>query len=176
MRLASLEARALAVAGNADGAAVALANAERARDEIRGPDEMPGIFSFPTAKQLTYAGTTHLAIGGAGHVRQAIDCAEAAVGLYRGAPADDRSTFDLVAAHLDLARGYMLAGDMDATEALLAAVLGSGPEQLSASILTRLEALAGELGAAQYRGSSRIAHLRERITSAATPVPLPAAE
>lgn len=110
VRLASLEARALAVAGDAQGAVAALVTAEQARDAMQGPDVMPGVFSFPTAKQLTYAGTTHLAIGGPGHVQQAIDCAGTAVDLYRVAAADDRSTFDLLAANLDLARGYMLAG------------------------------------------------------------------
>ena len=97
VRLASLEARALAVAGDAQGAVAALVTAEQARDAMQGPDVMPGVFSFPTAKQLTYAGTTHLAIGGPGHVQQAIDCAGTAVDLYRVAAADDRSTFDLLA-------------------------------------------------------------------------------
>ncbi|MEX2969533.1 XRE family transcriptional regulator [Streptomyces sp. C184] len=176
VRLASLEARALAVAGDAQGAVAALVTAEHARDAMPGPDVMPGVFSFPTAKQLTYAGTTHLAIGGPSHVQQAIDCAETAVGLYRVAAADDRSTFDLLAANLDLARGHMLAGETDAAEVLLGVVLDFGPAQLSASILNRLGAVAGELGAAQYRGSPRIAHLRERILSATKPAALPAAD
>ncbi|MFE7313904.1 XRE family transcriptional regulator [Streptomyces sp. NPDC057555] len=175
VRLASLEARALAVAGNAYEASVALAAAERARGAMRARDEMPGIFGFPAAKQLTYAGTTHLAIGGARNVRRAIECAESAVGLYREAAADDRSTFDLLAAHLDLVRGHMLAGDLDSAETVLVAVLDSGPEQLSASILNRLDTLSRELGAAQYRGSKRIAHLRERIMNAAPPAASPAA-
>ncbi|MGW8557961.1 XRE family transcriptional regulator [Streptomyces tubercidicus] len=176
VRLASLEARALAVAGDAEGAAAALVTAEQARDAMQEPDVMPGVFCFPTAKQLTYAGTTHLAIGGRSHAQQAIDCAETAVDLYRLAAADDRSTFDLIAAHLDLARGRMLAGEADAAEVLLGVVLDSGPGQLSASIVNRLEALAGELGAAQYRGSPRIAHLRERLVNAAVPAKLPAAD
>jgi hypothetical protein len=55
-------------------------------------------------------------------------------------------------------------------------VLDSGPGQLSASILNRLGALASELGAAQYRGSPQIAHLRERIVNAATPAAVSAAD
>ncbi|WP_432146715.1 XRE family transcriptional regulator [Streptomyces sp. bgisy084] len=176
VRLASLEARALAVAGDAQGAVAALMTAEQARDAMQGPDVMPGVFGFPPAKQFTYAGTTHLAIGGPGHVQQAIDCAGTAVDLYGMAAAEDRSTFDLLAANLDLARGHLLAGEADATEVLLGAVLDSGPGQLSASILNRLGALAGELGAAQYRGSPGIAHLRERIVNAAMPAALSAAD
>jgi hypothetical protein len=90
--------------------------------------------------------------------------------------ADDRSTFDLLAAHLDLARGHMLAGNTDAIEALLGTVLESSTGGLSASILTRLNGLADELGAAQYRGSRQVAHLRERILDAATLAALPAAD
>lgn len=176
VRLASLEARALAVAGDAQGAVAALVTAEQARDAMQSPDVMPGVFSFPTAKQLTYAGTTHLAIGGTSHVQRAIDCAETAVDLYRVTAADDRSTFDLLAAKLDLARAHMLAGETDAAEVLLGVVLDSGPGQLSASILNRLGALAGELGAPQYRGSPQIAHLRERIVNAAMPAAVSAAD
>lgn len=176
VRLASLEARALAVAGDVHGAGAALAIAESARDAMRDPDEIPGIFSFPAAKQMTYAGTTYLAMGSPGHVRQAIQCAEAAVDLYRSVVADDRSTFDLLAAHLDLVRGRMLAGDLDGAESVLGTVLDSGPEQLSASIVSRLHVLAGELGAPQYRGSTRTTQLRERIMSTAAPAALPAAD
>lgn len=175
VRLASLEARALAVAGDAQGAVAALMTAEKVRDAMKGPDMMPGVFGFPTAKQFTYAGTMHLAIGGPKHVRQAIDCAETAVNLYHAAAPDDRSTFDLLAANLDLARGRMLAGETEAAEVLLGAVLDSGPGQLSASILNRLGALADELGAAQYRGSPQIAHLRARIVHAAVPAAASAA-
>jgi transcriptional regulator with XRE-family HTH domain len=163
VRLASLEGRALAVAGDVRGATAALVTAERAREAMRGADAMPGIFSFPTAKQLTYVGTTRLAMGGPRNVQRAIECAGTAVDLYRRTRADDRSTFDLLAAHLDLARGHMLAGNTEAAEALLGTVLGSSTGGLSASILTRLNGLAGELGCAQYRGSPRVAQLRERI-------------
>ncbi|AZQ72601.1 MULTISPECIES: helix-turn-helix domain-containing protein [Streptomyces] len=167
VRLASLEARALAAAGDRQGASAALRRAEHARDAL-SDDAAPGIFSFPHPKQLTYAGTTHLSIGDRSNVQQAINSAAAAIDLYRDAAADDRSTGDLLAAHLDLARGHMLAGHMDATEGMLTFVLDSPGGLLSASILRRLSALSGELGAQQYRGSPRVAELRERIHSTTT--------
>ncbi|MFF4739699.1 hypothetical protein ACFY2W_28005 [Streptomyces sp. NPDC001262] len=132
------------------------------------------MFSFPRAKQLAYAGTTHLSLGGSDNVRQAIGCAAAAVDLYRDTDADDRSTGDLLAAHLDLARGHMLAGDIDAAETMLTVVLDSPPPLLSASIRRRLSGLGNDLTAAQYRGASHVAHLRERIRSTATSTALPA--
>ncbi|MZE77299.1 helix-turn-helix domain-containing protein [Streptomyces xinghaiensis] len=175
-RLASLEARALAVAGDPRGAATALVTAERARETMRGGDEVPGIFSFPDAKQFTYAGTTHLAIGGDHNVRHAIEAAETAVDLYREAADDDRSTFDLLAARLDLAQGHLFAGDLDAAAVLLGSVLSSPPGQLSASIVTRLGKFASQLGAAKYRGSPQVAALRERMKSTAEHIAAPAAD
>ncbi|GAA0413298.1 XRE family transcriptional regulator [Streptomyces luteireticuli] len=167
-RLASLEARALGMAGDRHGATAALLKAERARNALQNSEETPGIFSFPHAKQLTYAGTTHLSLGDRSNVRQAIDSAAAAIDLYRDSDTDDRSTGDLLAAHLDLVRGHILAGDVDAAETMLTFVLDSPPSLLSASILRRLAGLSDELGADQYRGSPCVAHLREHIMSITT--------
>ncbi|GAB2788455.1 helix-turn-helix domain-containing protein [Streptomyces daliensis] len=176
VRLASLEARALAVAGDQRGAAAALATAAQARDAMCEPDEMPGVFSFPAAKQLAYAGTTYLAIGGAHNVQQAVEAAQAAVGLYRSTTDDDRSVGDLHAAHLDLARCHMVAGEIDATEAMIGFVPKTPPGHLSASIRPRLSDLADELGAAQYRGAPQVAHLSDRIRSTTHRVALRAAD
>ncbi|MFG2226044.1 helix-turn-helix transcriptional regulator [Streptomyces sp. NPDC048644] len=172
-RLASLEARALAAGRDQRGAVRALARAERLREKMNGEDEVPGIFSFPVAKQAAYAGTTHLALGGEIHVQQAIMSAETAVRLYRGAENDDRSVGDLFAAHVDLARGHMMAGDVDGTEAMLGYVLNARPETRSASIARRLGDLGEELSARAYRGSPQVANLRERLQEAAVRNPLP---
>ncbi|MGA4844629.1 hypothetical protein [Streptomyces sp. G45] len=52
-------------------------------------------------------------------------------------------------------------------------VLRGPVDQLSASIVKRLGKLAGELGTAQYRGSSQVAQLCERIMTTARPMALP---
>ncbi|MEW2525914.1 XRE family transcriptional regulator [Streptomyces sp. NPDC047071] len=162
-RLASLEARSLALAGDKASAAIALADAERSREEMLGRDDAPGVFAFPAAKQFAYAGTTHLAIGGRGHVRQAIASAGTAIRLYRGAEADDQSVGDLFAAHLDLARGHMLLDDLDGTEAMVGFVLEAPVERVSASIVRRLVDLGRELSGRQYGGTAQVTQLRERI-------------
>lgn len=162
-RLASLEARALAIVGDRGGAVTALGDAERAREGLPAQDEAPGIFTFPSAKQFAYAGTTHLAVGGRAHVRRAIASATNAIGLYREAETADQSVGDLFAAHVDLARGYLLLGDLDGTESMLDFVLGSPPERMSASIVRRLSALGQELGTAQYGGAAHAVHLRARL-------------
>ncbi|GGW33359.1 hypothetical protein GCM10010503_06740 [Streptomyces lucensis JCM 4490] len=174
-RLASLEARALAIVGDRAGAVAALAGAECAREAMRGHDEVPGIFAFPAAKQFAYAGTSHLAVGGREHVQQAIASADTAIRLYRSAEDDDQSVGDLFAAHVDLARGHMLLGDLDGTEAMLGFVLGSPPERMSASIVRRLTALGHELSEPQYGGAAQAVHLRERLQHTAVLAAAPAA-
>ncbi|MEU6383093.1 XRE family transcriptional regulator [Streptomyces bauhiniae] len=162
-RLASLEARALAHQGDCAGASAALAEAERHRDAMSGQDEMPGIFAFPGAKQFAYAGTTQLAVGGREQVQRAITSAKAAIQLYCCAEDDDQSVGDLFAAHLDLARGHLLLGDLEGTEVMLEYVLGSAPERMSASIVRRITDLGRELNGPQYLGTAHAAHLRERL-------------
>ncbi|MET8688940.1 helix-turn-helix transcriptional regulator [Streptomyces sp. NPDC004732] len=176
VRLASLEARALAVAGDRAGAIESLNEAERVREGVEDGTEAPGIFSFPVAKQFAYAGTTRLAMGGQRNVRLAIKCARTAVDLYQSSAGDDQSTGDLLAAHLDIGRGHMLMGELDATESVLSFVLDRPPGRLSASIITRLGALVRELRTAQYRGSPQITRLCERIKNTATHAALPAAD
>ncbi|MFG2117858.1 helix-turn-helix transcriptional regulator [Streptomyces sp. NPDC048710] len=175
VRLACLEARAQAMVGNRAGALAALEDAERCRGAMVGHDEVPGLFTFPAAKQFAYAGTTRLALGGRKHVEQAIVSADTAISLYRGAEDDDRSVGDLFAAHVDLARGHLLLGDLDGTEAMLGFVLDSPPERMSASIARRLTALGGELEGPQYGGVVQAAHLRERLQHTAVLAASPAA-
>jgi len=174
-RLASLEARALAIVGDRVGVVAALADAERSREAMVGRDEVPGIFAFPAAKQFTYAGTSYLAVGGRDHVQQAIVSADTAIRLYRSAEDDDQSVGDLFAAHVDLARGHLLLGDLDGTETVLGFVLDSSPERMSASIVRRLIALGRELSGPQYGGAAQAAHLRERLHHTAVLAASPAA-
>ncbi|MFD3565023.1 helix-turn-helix domain-containing protein [Streptomyces sp. NPDC058686] len=174
-RLASLEARALAIAGDQAGAAAALLDAEHARDTMRGYDDAPGVFAFPAAKQFAYAGTTHLAIGGRDHVQQAIASASTAVRLYRSAENDDQSVGDLFAAHVDLARGHLLLEDVEGAEAMLGFVLEAPPERVSASIVRRLVDLGRELNAPQYGGAAQATQLRERLQHTAVLAARPAA-
>lgn len=175
-RLASLEARALAIVGDRVGAVAAPADAERAREAMTGKDEVPGVFTFPSAKQFAYAGTSHLAVGGRVHVQQAIVSADAAIRLYRSAEDDDQSVGDLFAAHVDLARCHLLLGDSDGTEVMLEFVFAAPPGRMSASIMRRLTALAGELGEPQYGRAVQAAYLRERLQHTAVLTAPPAAE
>ncbi|WP_241740856.1 hypothetical protein [Streptomyces sp. L2] len=174
-RLASLEARALAIAGDSAGALTALSDADRYREAVSGRDEVLGVFDFPAAKQFAYAGTTLLAVGGQEHVQRAIVSAETAIRLYRSADGDDQSVGDLFAAHLDLAGGHLLLGDLDGTEKMLGFVLQSAPERMSASIVRRLIVLGRELGGPQYGGAAQAVDLRDRLQHTVVRTSLPAA-
>ncbi|MEU2510007.1 XRE family transcriptional regulator [Streptomyces sp. NPDC007863] len=174
-RLASLEARALAIVGDSAGALAALSDAERSREAVSGRDEVPGVFDFPVAKQFAYAGTTLLAVGGQERIQKAIASAETAIRLYRSADGDDQSVGDLFASHLDLAHGHLLLGDLDGAEEMLGFVVTASPERMSASIVRRLTVLGRELEGPQYGGAAQAVHLRDRLQHTAVRASLPAA-
>jgi hypothetical protein len=159
-RLLSLEARARAAEGDNHSALRVLALAHEARGDA-GPDELPGVFSFPEAKQWAYAGTTLLALGSDEQIRHAISASNRAVELYQAGPEGDRSPCDLQAAHLDLATAYLASGDVEGAGAKLSEVFGA--EGYTASITIRLRNLAALLGSEPYRGAQSAADLRAHI-------------
>ncbi|HBF81708.1 MAG TPA: hypothetical protein DD420_17765 [Streptomyces sp.] len=122
---------------------------------------MPGVFSFPEAKQWAYAGTTLLAVGGDEQIRQAVSASDRAVELYQAGPEGDRSLGDLQAAHLDLATAYLASGDVEGAGAKLSEVFGA--EGYTASITIRLRNLAALLGSEPYRGAQSAVDLRAHI-------------
>ncbi|MFE3147158.1 XRE family transcriptional regulator [Streptomyces sp. NPDC059218] len=159
-RLLSLEARARAAAGDNRSALRTLALAHEARGAA-GPDELPGVFSFPEAKQWAYAGTTLLAVGGDEQTRHAISASNRAVELYQAGPEGDRSPGDLQAAHLDLATAYLASGEVEGAGMKLSEVFTA--EGYTASITIRLRNLAALLGSEPYRGAQSAVDLREHI-------------
>ena len=164
-RLLSLQARAAAALG--DGPA-ALRAIEAAADARTGPglNELPGIFSFPEAKQWTYAGTALLALNSSSYVGRAIAASTRAIALYEGAPSLDQSSGDLLAGHLDLANAYLARGDGDAAQESLTAVLTASPDRYTASIARRLNTLSNRLSSPVYSGSSLLSGLRENVREA----------
>ncbi|NYI05551.1 XRE family transcriptional regulator [Allostreptomyces psammosilenae] len=162
-RLASLEARACARVGDAEGALAALRVSQEARHLLGGGEQSGGgVFEFPEAKQWAYAGTTLLTIGGA-HLGAAIDASTRAVELYRTAPDADRSSGDLLAAHVDLAGAHLAVGDLDATRVMAEVVLGAPVERRTASILRRMHGLAESLSPPARSGSPVARTVRSEI-------------
>ncbi|MFD8378947.1 XRE family transcriptional regulator [Streptomyces sp. NPDC059679] len=164
-RLLSLEARAIAALGDRASALRAVEAAKDARSAYASGVELPGVFTFPEAKQWTYAGTTLLALGGR-HVGRAIEASSRAIVLYESAPQEDQSSGDIQAARLDLATAHLANGDIDGLRDKLITVLEMEPGRRTASISKRLLAVSARLSEPVYAGSPMVLDLRENVREA----------
>ncbi|WP_244257371.1 XRE family transcriptional regulator [Kitasatospora cineracea] len=164
-RLLGLEARAAAALGDSAGALRAVEAAEAARSAVAAVD-LPGVFTFPEAKQWTYAGTALLALGSRRHVNRAIEASSRAITLYESAPQQEQSSGDLLAARLDLASAHLAHGDLDGVQEKLSVVLDAAPDRRTASISSRLRALSTRLAQPAYAGSPVVLRLRENVREA----------
>ncbi|MFI6152430.1 XRE family transcriptional regulator [Kitasatospora sp. NPDC051170] len=164
-RLLSLEARAAAALGDHTSALRAVEMAGAARSTVATID-LPGVFTFPEAKQWTYTGTALLALRSRPHVNHAIEASTRAIAMYESAPRQEQSSGDLLAAHLDLAHAHLAHGDLDGVQAKLAVVLGAAPDRRTASISSRLRALRAALAEPVYSGSPLALSLRENVAEA----------
>ncbi|MBB4925887.1 hypothetical protein FHR34_004880 [Kitasatospora kifunensis] len=165
-RLLSLEARATAALGDNANALRAIVAAEAARSAAVSVVDLPGVFTFPEAKQWTYAGTSLLALGSRAHVNRAIEASSKAIILYECAPQPEQSSGDLLAAHLDLSNAHLAHGDLDGVQANLSIVLDTVPGRRTASINRRLQALSSRLDQPAYAGSPLVLSLRENVREA----------
>ncbi|MEZ0088974.1 DNA-binding XRE family transcriptional regulator [Streptacidiphilus sp. EB129] len=165
-RLFSLEARAAAAFGDSANALRAVSAAAAAQSAAACVVDLPGVFTFPEAKQWTYAGTTLLALGSRAHVNRAIEVSSKAIALYESAPQQEQSSGDLLAARLDLSNAHLAHGDLDAVQANLSIVLDAAPGRRTASISTRLQALSSRLAQPAYAGSPLVLSLRENVREA----------
>ncbi|MFJ9696650.1 helix-turn-helix domain-containing protein [Kitasatospora sp. NPDC101183] len=164
-RLLSLEARATAALGDHASALRAVETAGAARSTATAID-LPGVFTFPEAKQWAYTGTALLALHSRPHVNRAIEASARAIAMYESAPRQEQSSGDLLAAHLDLANAHLAHGDLDGVQAKLAVVLGAAPDRRTASISSRLRALSALLTEPAYSGSPLALSLRENVAEA----------
>ncbi|MFJ2867113.1 helix-turn-helix transcriptional regulator [Kitasatospora sp. NPDC087314] len=152
-RLFSLEARAAAALGDRSTAARAVESAHTARCDSPVAVDVPGIFTFPEAKQWAYAGTALLALGGRGNVGRAIEASSQAITLYESGPQRERSSGDLLAARLDLANAHLADGDLDGVQEKVLLVLDAAPERRTAKAPAHLEAAFREVRTRELPGS-----------------------
>ncbi|MBT2401711.1 helix-turn-helix transcriptional regulator [Streptomyces sp. ISL-100] len=165
-RLLSLEARASAACGDQAGTLRAVQSAQDARQRPLALAELPGVFTFPEAKQWAYAGTALLALGSRQHVSRAIAASSQAITLYQSAPERDQSSGDLLASHLDLATAHLAGGDLDGARDKLMVVLEAAPERRTASISSRLHAFGDLLAQPAYARSVSARSLRDNLQEA----------
>lgn len=118
-RLAAIEARTLARAGDTPAALEAMSRANHARELPDRADRLSsvgGILTFPHVKQMYYAGSTLVL---AGEVAQGERACTDVISSYETGPLDQRSYGDEAIARVDLAVARLLGDDLDgASEAL----------------------------------------------------------
>lgn len=128
VRLAAIEARALARLGETTAALTAIESAQRAREAEDRNDELArfgGLLTFPVAKQLYYAGSALTIAGHPDAERLALD----AIWHYETGPPEERSYGDEALARIDVATARLGANDLDGAGAVLAPVLELPPAQ-----------------------------------------------
>ncbi|WP_161962346.1 helix-turn-helix transcriptional regulator [Nocardioides speluncae] len=129
IRLAAIEGRSAARAGDADRARAALSDLFRAQEAANDTDEivdLGGILSFPAAKQQYYIGST---LGLLGDHEAAEHHATAAIAAYESGPAHERSYGDEALARLDVVNSRVAAGDVDGAAEAAAPLLALPPDQ-----------------------------------------------
>lgn len=162
-RLAAIEARALARAGDAAGAVAAVRQAQRAREQSTRPDALAdfgGVLTFPYVKQLYYAGST-LAL--AGKYADAEQAALEAIRLYETGPQVQRSYGDEALARVAVAIARAASDDLEGAHAALEPVLALPSGQRIRQIASGLERVRLHLALPRYTGSASARDLTRDI-------------
>lgn len=152
-RLAAIEARALARAGDAVGAAAAVQQAQQAREQTTHRDALAdfgGILTFPYVKQLYYAGS---ALALAGRYADAERAALEAIRLYETGPLAQRSYGDEALARVAVAIARAANDDLEGAHAALAPVLDLPSAQRIRQVASGLERVRLQLTSPRYTGS-----------------------
>ncbi|WP_160051667.1 hypothetical protein [Nocardiopsis sp. FR26] len=171
VRLASIEARAHARVGNAEGVETALAAAASARETADHPDEYGGMMAFPVEKQLFYGSTCQVWLGGQPRMHRAAREASQAVSMFEQAPPGQRRIGEMCLARLDLAAARLGSGELDGTAEQVHAVFTDAANRRTDSVRRRLQQVRTQLEAPRMRTSPLAAALRDEIIEFCAPPP-----
>ncbi|MBC2908149.1 hypothetical protein [Streptomyces cupreus] len=139
IRLTSIKARAYGQLQQAGDAIAALHTADSMRDRMAIGDDLPGgMMAFPQEKQLFYASSTHLWLGGSQHLSNAEARAEEAVGMFEAAPPESRRLGEMSLARMDLAMARLNRGDLDGAALQVYDVLGVNARRRTESVRKRV--------------------------------------
>ncbi len=166
-RLRCGEAQCLANLGDSRAANAALDRAEQARDEIRRPDSLGGLFGFSRAKQSYYAGSSLIWLQGGHDAERASREAVTAIELWQAGPEEERSLDDERLAHIYLATARVQLDDVEGAADAIAPVLSLPLEDQISWIVKRADRLAGMLSAPRYAGNSTASETVEAINALA---------
>ncbi|MFD5914885.1 helix-turn-helix domain-containing protein [Streptomyces tuirus] len=167
-RLRCGEAQCLANLGDSKAANATLDAAESAREQIRRPDSLSGLFGFSRAKQSYYAGSSLIWLQGGHDAERAAREATAAIELWQSGPAEERSLDDERLAHIYLATARVQLDDVEGAAEALAPVLSLPLEDQISWIVKRMERVAGMLSSSRYAGNRTAAETAEAINALTT--------
>jgi transcriptional regulator with XRE-family HTH domain len=164
-RLRCGEAQCLANLGDSNAANTNLDAAESARERIRRPDSLSGLFGFSRAKQSYYAGSSLIWLEGGRDAERAAREASTAIELWRSGPAKERSLDDERLAHIYLATARVQLDDIEGAAEALAPVLSLPVEDQISWIVKRMERVAGMLSSSRYAGNQTASETVEAINA-----------
>ncbi len=166
VRLASLEARALARMGDGHEARAALGRAAEARERVALDDDPGGMLAFPLAKQLYSASSAILWLT---PTRTSLQAAErdaaTAVALLAALPEGQRRVGEESLARTDVALARILRGDLDGAVSEIRIVIEISSVRRVESAMRRLTQVLTILDRPAYRGQALAAELRDQIRS-----------
>jgi transcriptional regulator with XRE-family HTH domain len=166
-RLRCGEAQCLANLGDSRAANAALDAAESARERIRRPDSLEGLFGFSRAKQSYYAGSSLIWLEGGHDAERAQSEALEAIALWQSGPVAERSLDDERLAHIYLATARVQLDDVEGAADALAPVLSLPVEDQISWIVKRMDRVAGMLSAPRYAGNQTAAETVASISALA---------
>jgi transcriptional regulator with XRE-family HTH domain len=166
-RLRCGEAQCLANLGDSRAANQALDGAEAARERIRRPDSLEGLFGFSRAKQCYYAGSSLIWLQGGHDAERAQREALDAIALWQSGPVEERSLDDERLAHIYLATARVQLDDVEGAADALIPVLSLPVEEQISWIVKRMDRVAGMLGAPRYAGNQTASETVEQINALA---------
>lgn len=166
-RLHCGEAQCLANLGDSRAANAALDAAEDARERIRRPDTLSGLFGFSQAKQSYYAGSSLIWLQGGHDAERAAREAVTAIQSWQAGPADERSLDDERLAHIYLATARVQLDDVEGAADAIRPVLSLPLEEQISWIVKRADRLAGMLSAPRYAGNRTALETVEAINALA---------
>ncbi|WP_235498478.1 hypothetical protein [Frankia sp. R43] len=166
VRLAALEARALARMGDSHETPAALGRVAEARDRVTLDDDPGGMLAFPLAKQLYYASSASLWLT---PTRTSLQTAErdaaTAVALLEALPEGERRVGEESLAHTDVALARILSGDLEGAVSEVRVVIQMSSIRRVESAMRRLAQVLTVLERPTYRGQTLAGELRDQIRS-----------
>jgi len=157
VQLASQEANAAALLGDAGRAREALARAEQAA-ELAAPDSGLSAWSFPLTRRAVFAQSVATQIGDADAMLQAAAAADAA--WSAGAP---KVSANWAQIRVGAGIAYLLSGSLDGAVAEVEPVLALPPGMRVATVTAYTERLRRRLEDPRYNGAAGACELGERL-------------